>query len=1232
MNFRLKYMEIINDRGFHFMIQAKRQQDSMKNVKGVLSGLYRFFEEKGESSLAEKVKQLGLKYSSGEQVIAFCGHFSAGKSSLINTLAGEDILPSSPIPTSANLVRVKSGEEYAKVYFKKDIPWLYLPPYDYGIVKTHCLDGDEITEIEISREQTLLPEKTVILDTPGIDSVDDAHRISTESAIHLADLVFYVMDYNHVQSGVNFLFTKELQDAGKEVYLVVNQIDKHQETELSFASFKESVVSSFRSWGVEPAGIFYTTLKHPDHPENQYSELESFIRTRGTDSSGLEASVMAAAEKLAEDFLQKEIEGQSEERAALTQLLSEGFPAGEVSISERIPSLEDTLNEKANSEEAAGKKLDQEVSRILQNAYLMPFETRELAKGYLESVQPGFKVGFLFSAGKTNAEKQFRKEAFLKDVSEKTKQQAEWHLRELLLNTLKEQEITNSELLSLAGSFQTSINDALIEKPVKKGALLSGDYVLTYTDELVSEIKMAARKNINEFKKVYLDFVGKMAEVEISKHKHQLAKLTELLEVEQKLGALKELVEQERQELSLILQGGRPCGERLEELFSKEEEDVRIIRDALKKNNGPLELKETKEYLPASNATESETDRNKGDVPGRLRKAAEIVSGLPGFNHLAAELVERAGKLENRAYTVALFGAFSAGKSSFANALIGKKVLPVSPNPTTATICRIKPVDVQHHHGAVMVKMKDQSSLLADVNRALKSFTDEVETLEEALAKINELEKLPFTGDTAEKANLSFLNAFKKGFAHENEHLGKLLEADFEQFSEFVAKEEKSCFADWIDLYYDCPLTSKGITLVDTPGADSINARHTGVAFNYIKNADAILFVTYYNHAFSRADREFLIQLGRVKEVFELDKMFFIINAIDLAKDETEKELVVSYVREQLLQYGIRNPSLNTVSSLNGLREKEGTVNMDSGIPGFEDTFYKFISEGLAKLAISSAEEELVRVTRLLASLVGSATEDKSKAGENIGILKNTHARMKAFLHSQSPAQLKKRVCQEAEELVHYCKQRVFLRFNDFFKESFNPSVINGQSGNLKKALGMALEDLLGSLGHDLAQEMRATSLRIERFAADSVKEYSSGLEKELAEICEGLTFGETDLPKGDGIEFQAALVDTDRSLFSKPLSLFKNPKDFFEKNGKKGMQDQLQHILSSEADAYLKEQAERLSVYGSALVEKAFSVVIENKSRQAEDYVSGMLVLFGGGLDVEDLKSRLEEAKQLSN
>ena len=80
---------------------------------------------------------------------------------------------------------------------------------------------------------------------------------------------------------------------------------------------------------------------------------------------------------------------------------------------------------------------------------------------------------------------------------------------------------------------------------------------------------------------------------------------------------------------------------------------------------------------------------------------------------------------------------------------------------------------------------------------------------------------------------------------------------------------------------------------------------------------------------FSRADREFLIQLGRVKDTFALDKMFFLINAADLAESEEELEMVKGYIADQLLQYGIRNPRLFAISSLCALEEKQGKKNIE---------------------------------------------------------------------------------------------------------------------------------------------------------------------------------------------------------------------------------------------------------------------------------------------------------------
>ena len=211
---------------------------------------------------------------------------------------------------------------------------------------------------------------------------------------------------------------------------------------------------------------------------------------------------------------------------------------------------------------------------------------------------------------------------------------------------------------------------------------------------------------------------------------------------------------------------------------------------------------------------------------------------------------------------------------------------------------------------------------MADVNRSLNAFEKSAKSLESAIEAAHQILSTNIRVDAYEKTHLAFLQAFVKGISAYQTKLGETIQTNLEEFSSFVANEEKSCLVEWIEVYYDCELTQKGITLVDTPGADSINARHTGVAFEYIKNSDAILFVTYYNHAFSKADREFLIQLGRVKDTFALDKMFFIVNAIDLANNEAEMHGVLDYVEEQLIAYGIRKPHLYPVSSMQALKEK----------------------------------------------------------------------------------------------------------------------------------------------------------------------------------------------------------------------------------------------------------------------------------------------------------------------
>src|SRR5690625_6957925 len=122
---------------------------------------------------SNKVIDLYDKLQSEQFIISFSGHFSAGKSSIINYILGKDVLPNSPIPTSANIVKVSSGEGVARVFFNEEQPVEYKEPYDIDMIKDYCMDKDTISRIEISTSVTLFPTNSIFLDTPGIDSEDD---------------------------------------------------------------------------------------------------------------------------------------------------------------------------------------------------------------------------------------------------------------------------------------------------------------------------------------------------------------------------------------------------------------------------------------------------------------------------------------------------------------------------------------------------------------------------------------------------------------------------------------------------------------------------------------------------------------------------------------------------------------------------------------------------------------------------------------------------------------------------------------------------------------------------------------------------------------------------------------------------------------------------------------------------------------------------------------------------
>ena len=485
-----------------------------------------------DSDRYDKIMLFGEKLTKKEYMIGFAGHFSAGKSSMINALTGVDLLPSSPIPTSANIVKVKKSEKDFAIIHLMDGKALAYEGHDFpNAVKKFSKNGSAVSLVEIGHKDSALPEGITIMDTPGVDSTDDAHRLSTESALHLADLVFYTMDYNHVQSELNFSFTKELMRHNPNVYLIINQIDKHRESELSFEEFQYSVENSFELWGVKPKGVFYTSLKVEDHPHNDFPKVKEIITGSMDNWKDLfienARNTILQLEEEHKRFLKDKI---NEEKELHSSLVLENEWSNYEPIQKELKETKKAFT--LQNEEAFIDSFDKGLSDLIENAAVTPYETRELLKSYLESLSPNFKVGFLFGAKKTIEERERRKDAFRENISKLIHTQIEVHVKTFMKRLLNNSQLLTDERSLAVDSLNFVIPFEDVSKHFNASEVVTGDTVINNANQMKTNIIMAYRRLTEDWKLEISNIIHTYGN-EKSVHLHK-----NIRSLEEKLGAI----------------------------------------------------------------------------------------------------------------------------------------------------------------------------------------------------------------------------------------------------------------------------------------------------------------------------------------------------------------------------------------------------------------------------------------------------------------------------------------------------------------------------------------------------------------------------------------------------------------------------------------------------------------------------------------------------------------------
>ncbi len=182
-------------------ILSKREQEIRVREQELLQRLATALERFGSDVAAEDLRrfQEAREQLSGLFLLVIAGEFNSGKSSFINALLGERVLPEGVTPTTDRINILRHGPEVSEHLLEA-----------YLLERTH--------PAEVLREIN-------IVDTPGTNAIIRRHEELTRDFVPRSDLVLFVTSADRPFTESERAFLEQIREWGKKIVFVVNKVD-----------------------------------------------------------------------------------------------------------------------------------------------------------------------------------------------------------------------------------------------------------------------------------------------------------------------------------------------------------------------------------------------------------------------------------------------------------------------------------------------------------------------------------------------------------------------------------------------------------------------------------------------------------------------------------------------------------------------------------------------------------------------------------------------------------------------------------------------------------------------------------------------------------------------------------------------------------------------------------------------------------------------------------------------
>ncbi len=227
-----------------------------------------------------RVSELIDKLEHGEITVSVIGQFKRGKSTLVNAILGEPLLPVGIIPVTSAVTRIRYGQRSAEVHFENGaiLPVEFESLSDYISEQKNPDNRLAVASVTLRTPSDFLKDGLVFVDTPGVGSFHQHNSQAAYSFVRESDAVIFMLSVDSPINQIEIDFLEKVREFASKFYFAVNKIDTVSPEELSmYMDYCGALLRQLLN--VDTVSMFPVSARQGDGLNELRTAIETDLRT-----------------------------------------------------------------------------------------------------------------------------------------------------------------------------------------------------------------------------------------------------------------------------------------------------------------------------------------------------------------------------------------------------------------------------------------------------------------------------------------------------------------------------------------------------------------------------------------------------------------------------------------------------------------------------------------------------------------------------------------------------------------------------------------------------------------------------------------------------------------------------------------------------------------------------------------------------------------------------------------